>query len=128
MKCENPEQFCDENFLNFRALRQADNVSHQLHEILETCKLDVCKRFYKNDPNYQDYLEMRAEYKNKLPPKYEVALLRKSLSIAFYFSTARLSGNRQAYLMNYPEGTVVSMDPTSALGLLNLDAAYVLFT
>jgi hypothetical protein len=30
--------------------------------------------------------------------------------------------------MNYPEGTVVSMDPTSALGLLNLDAAYVLFT
>jgi hypothetical protein len=88
----------------------------------------VCRRFYRKDPNYQDYLEIKSQYKNNLPEKYQAGLLRKCLSIAFYFSTARLSNNGQAYLMNYPEGTVVSMDPTSALGLLNLDAAYVLFT
>lgn len=54
--------------------------------------------------------------------------MRKVLSIAFYFNTARLSGNGQAYLLNYPEGTLVSMDPTCALGLLNLDSPCVLFT
>jgi hypothetical protein len=31
-------------------------------------------------------------------------------------------------LLNYPEGTVVTMDPTSALGLLHLDSPSVLFT
>lgn len=54
--------------------------------------------------------------------------MRKCLSIAFYFSTARLSSNGYGYLLNYPEGTVVSIDPTSALGILNLDSPSVLFT
>lgn len=71
---------------------------------------------------------MKSQFKNNLPQKYSAALLRKCLSIAFYFNTARLSNNGQVYLTNYPEGSVVSMDPTSALGILNLDAAYVLYT
>lgn len=90
--------------------------------------MDVCKRFFRNDPNYQDFVQIKAQYKNLLPPKYQAALLRKVLSIAFYFNTARLTGNGQAYLLNYPEGTVVIMDPTSALGLQNFDSPSVLFT
>lgn len=70
---------------------------------------------------------MKTQFRT-FPQKYSDALLRKCLSIAFYFNTARLSSNGQVYLMNYPEGTVVSMDPTSALGLLNLDAMHVLYT
>ena len=63
-----------------------------------------------------------------MPEKYLNILLRKVLAIAFYFSTARLSNNATAYLLNYPEGTVVGMDPTSSLGLQNLDSQAVLFT
>lgn len=63
-----------------------------------------------------------------MPIKYKASLLRKCLSVAFYFNTARLSNNGQAYLLNYPEGTVITMDPTSALGLQNLDSPFVLFT
>lgn len=90
--------------------------------------MDICKKSFKNDPNFQDFLDIKVQYKNILPLKYQAALLRKVLSIAFYFNTARLAGNGQAYLLNYPEGTVVIMDPTSALGLLNLDSPSVLFT
>jgi pre-mRNA-splicing factor ATP-dependent RNA helicase DHX15/PRP43 len=53
MKCEDPNTYCDENFLNFRALRQADSINLQLHDILMTCNLEAAKRYYKNDPNYQ---------------------------------------------------------------------------
>lgn len=90
--------------------------------------MDICKRAFRSDINYKDFIEIKSQYKNVLPPKYQAALLRKVLSIAFYFNTARLSGNGQAYLLNYPEGTVVIMDPTSALGLQNLDSPSVLFT
>lgn len=71
---------------------------------------------------------MKEYYKNQLPEKYKTNLLRKCLAIAFYFNTARLSSNGQAYLLNYPDGTVVTMDPTSSLGLQNIDSPCVLFT
>jgi heme oxygenase len=74
-------------------LRQADNIKNQLFDLLKNCRVDACKKFYKNDQNYIDFLEMKQHYKDSLPPKYKAALLRKSLAIAFYFSTARLSGN-----------------------------------
>jgi hypothetical protein len=71
---------------------------------------------------------MIEHYGRTLPSKYKESLLRKTLAVAFYFNTARLSNNRQGYILNYPEGTVVGMDPTSALGLQNFDAETVLFT
>lgn len=55
-KCEDPNTYCDENFLNFRALRQADNINLQLHDILTSCNIDSIKKFYRNDPNYKEYL------------------------------------------------------------------------
>lgn len=128
MKTEDEDKFCDENFLNRRALKQADNIKNQLFDILSNTRMDVCKSFYRNDPNYQHFLEMKKNFKDNLPSKYRENLLRKCLSIAFYFNTARLSSNGQAYLLNYPDGTVVSMDPTCALGLLQLDSPCVLFT
>ena len=101
MKCEEPEKFCDENFLNFRALRQADNIKNQLYEILESCNMNCLERAYQEDPNYLYHLEMRDHFE-ELPEKYRETLLRRVLAIAFYFSTARLSKNAAAYLLNYP--------------------------
>ena len=117
MKCDTPEEFCDENFLNFRALRQSDNIKIQLYDILDNCNVDICRRMYKKDPNYLDHAEILEKYQKDPPEKYKSGLLRKVLSIAFYFNTAKLTSNRQAYILNYPEGTLVTLDPTSALGL-----------
>lgn len=55
MKAEEPEQFCDLNFLNFRGLRQSDNIKNQLFEILSKCRIDVCQRFYRDDKNWIEY-------------------------------------------------------------------------
>ena len=59
---------------------------------------------------------------HKIPQQYSQTLLRRCLSIAFYYSTARLSANGQAYILNYPEGTVAVLDPSSALGMQGKDA------
>ena len=83
---------------------------------------------FEQDPNYSDHLDVVDHYKESIPEKYTAALLRKVLSISFYFNTARLSNNGQAYLLNYPEGTVVSIDPTSALGIQNLDSPWLVYT
>lgn len=88
--------------MNFRALRQTDNIKNQLFDLLKNCRIDSCKKFFKNDQNYLDFLEMKHHYNQNLPLKYKAALLRKSLAIAFYFSSARLSSNGEAYLLNYP--------------------------
>ena len=56
MKIEEQEQFCETNHLNFRALRQADNIKHQLYDIVDTCKIDICRKHFLKDPNYCDHL------------------------------------------------------------------------
>lgn len=126
-KCEDPNTYCDENYLNFRALRQADNINLQLHDILASCNIESVKKFYKNDPNYKEFLEIKELYK-KIPPQYAKTLLRKCLSISFYFNTAHISANHQAYILNYPEGTVAIIDPTSALARQGKDAEILLYT
>ena len=57
-----------------------------------------------------------------MPPQYYKTLLRKCLSISFYFNTALISANQQAYILNYPQGTVAVIDPTSALARQGKDA------
>ena len=85
-----------------------------MHDILSACNLDNAKKFFKNDANYKDFQEIKTLYK-KIPAQYTNALLRKCLSISFYFNTANISANQQAYILNYPKGTVAMIDPTSAL-------------
>jgi hypothetical protein len=127
MKCEDPNTYCDENYLNFRALRQSDNINLQLHDILSACNIESVKKFYKNDANYKEFIEIKELYK-KIPPLYSKTLLRKCLSISFYFNTAHISANHQAYILNYPEGTVSIIDPTSALARQGKDAETLLYT
>lgn len=55
MKCEDPDLFCNENSLNFRALRQADHIKNQLYLILDNCNLDFCRKMFKKDPNFADH-------------------------------------------------------------------------
>lgn len=126
-KCEDPNKFCDDNFLNFRALRQADSINHQLHDLLETCNIESLKKYYRQDPNFQEYQEIKQLY-SKIPAQYSKTILRRCLAISFYFNTARISANEQAYILNYPEGTVVVLDLHSALSLQKKDAETLLYT
>ena len=72
-------------------------------------------------------MEIKELYK-KIPPQYSKTLLRKCLSISFYFNTANISANQQAYILNYPEGTVAVIDPTSALARQGKDGETLLYT
>ena len=113
--------------MNFRALRQSDSINLQLHDILDSCNIESVKKYYKNDPNYKEFLEIKELY-TKVPTAYAQKLLRKCLSISFYFNTARISANEQAYILNYPEGTIAILDPTSALALQEKDGEVLLYT
>jgi|JI6StandDraft_1071083.scaffolds.fasta_scaffold02350_6 hypothetical protein len=113
--------------MNFRAMRQAENIKNQLYEILGVCNIELCKRFYRKDHNYQDHKEIEQAEK-KLPPEYVRTLLRKALATGFYFNSAKIMNNAENYLLMYPEGTVVSLDPTCALSVQELYPKYVVFT
>lgn len=63
-----------------------------------------------------------------MKPEYIKTLLRKALSIGFYYNAAKRMNNAEQYILLYPEGTIVGMDPTSALALADKDPRYVIFT
>lgn len=109
-------EYCEENFLNFRGMRQAENIKNQLYEILGICNINLCKKFYGKDHNYQSHRDMEDTHKS-LPPEYVRTLLRKALATGFYFNSAKIMNNAENYLLLYPEGTVVTLDPTCALSV-----------
>lgn len=86
----------------------------------------MCKQFFKNDHNYQIHLKESKE--KTLKPEYIKTLLRKALSIGFYYNTAKRMNNAEQYILLYPEGTIVAMDPMSALALNEKDPRHVVFT
>lgn len=59
MRAEDQRKFCEENFLNFRALNQADNIKNQLYEILSNARIEVCRNFFRGDVNYVNFMEMK---------------------------------------------------------------------
>jgi hypothetical protein len=91
------------------------------------CNIDLCRRFYRKDHNYIEYKEL-LEKDKKLPPEYIRTLLRRSLATGFYFNSAKIMNNAENYLLMYPEGTVVALDPTCALAIQELYPKYVVFT
>ena len=92
-----------------------------------SCNIDGLRKFYRNDPNFKEFKEIKELYK-KIPSQYSKTLLRKCLSTAFYFHTATISANQQAYILHYPEGTVAVIDPTSALARQGIDTETILYT
>lgn len=55
--------------------------------------------------------------------------IKLSLCSGFYYNTARMMHNAEGgYLMVYPEGTVVDMDPNSVYTVMNYFPECVIFT
>lgn len=105
IKCEDPDEYCDANFLNFRALRQTDNIKNQLYEILNNnVNLENCRKQFLKDANYEKFIELKKNYKEKdnMPEEYVRTILRRNLAMSFYYNTARLTNNEEAYMLNYP--------------------------
>ena len=50
---DNSNEYCDYNFINARAMRQTDSIKNQLYDLIRNCNVDVCKRFFKKDHNYE---------------------------------------------------------------------------
>lgn len=50
------------------------------------------------------------------------------MAVGFYYNSAKIMNNADHYILLYPEGTVVSMDPSSALSLEEKYPRYVVFT
>lgn len=63
--------------------------------------MEVCRRFFKKDHNYQQHKTLLQEEK-KLPIEYTRTLLRKALSTGFYFNSAKIMNNGDNYILLYP--------------------------
>jgi hypothetical protein len=62
-----------------------------------------------------------------MPEEYVRIILGRNLAMALYYNTARLTNNEEAYMLNYPEGTVLGLDPTS-LSQQNIISPCLMFT
>jgi len=57
-------RWAEDNFLNFRCLKQAQNIKLQISELLHKVDLKICEKFLENDPICQFYQQKKKEFKS----------------------------------------------------------------
>lgn len=154
------EKFCRENFLNSRALKQAENIKVQVTDLVKGMNRNLCKQSYKSDSIYKLYKSAKILERDFLPrhadqcTAEETLLLsttskqkeegsseskpdtltpsevfRLSLFTGFFFNSARKIINKDgSYILVYPEGNVVDVDPQSVYVSTNFYPNFVIFT
>ena len=58
LKCK---RWVESHFLNFRALKQAQNIKSQIQELIRKVDVKVCEKFLMSDPLYQQYQEKKKD-------------------------------------------------------------------
>ena len=114
------EQWAKRNFLNARALRQAEQISIQISQLLSSLNSKTIHEQLK-----QDYIYSLCTDSKSLPA---VDKLCMSLASAFFFNAARkLHPTGEEYML-LGSGTVVSLDPGSAFVSQNYFPDYIIFS
>lgn len=114
------EQWARKNFLNARALRQAEQISIQISQLLSSLNSGTVHDQLKHDQIYS-----LASQAKSLP---YVDKLCMSLASAFFFNAARKLNPAGDEYMLLGSGTIVSLDPSSAFVAQNHFPDYIIFS
>ncbi|KAL4497398.1 hypothetical protein ABPG72_011333 [Tetrahymena utriculariae] len=152
-KCS--DGYAKSNFFNIRALKQGENIKIQINDLIKNIDKDVLKKFYKEDAMYLYYKENREKkdsdsksksssqkkedkYNEKFDQKNQKQqnpvltqsdIFRLALASGFYYNSARkVQNSTDSYLLIYPEGNVVDIDPQSVYSISQNYPPHVIFT
>ena len=111
--------------------------------MIKNTNQELCSGYYKKDPIYKIFQEskksdrdqLRRQKRHELDQSEEKDYLtpsdifRMSLTTGFFFNSARkLHNNENLYLLIYPEGNVVEVDPQSIYNTIQEFPNTVVFT
>jgi len=112
------ESWCKDHFVQYRALRQTQNIKEQILEYVDKIDFAECEK----------YLEFKPEPKNITTSKIKKNI-RKSLGIGFFMNSARKMGHlSDASYLNVSDGNVVLLDTSSSLYLNENFPDWVIYT
>ena len=61
----NVHRWAEENYLNYRALKQGQNIKSQLKELVHKVDIRICEKFLTHDPICQYYKQNKTESSKK---------------------------------------------------------------
>jgi len=125
------KSWAEDNFLNFRCLKQAQNIKLQISELLHKVDLKICEKFLESDPICKLYQEGKKEIKSSKSrddgfDRWEK--VRMALTAGFYFNSARKLANSQSDYLLLSEGNIVNLDPQCTFANKGIYPEYLIFT
>lgn len=121
LKSGKSDQFARENFLNMRALRQAGNVRDQIRDLIKSINYSIVEKFLVKDHIYCLSREKGTDYSDR-------QYFAMALCSSFFFNGARRVHNMSEDYLLLSEGTMVSIDPQSAIAVRQSYPEYIVFT
>lgn len=115
------DQFARENFLNVRALRQAENIREQIKDLTKLINYSIVEQFLKEDHIYKLYNQKSFQYTQR--QQFSMALCS-----SFFFNGARRMHNISEDYILLSEGTTVALDPQSAISICQSYPEFLVFT
>lgn len=117
--------------MNYRALKQGQNIKLQIGELLHKVDLKICEKFLENDPICKLYQEKKKEMKSSKSrddgfDRWEK--VRMALTAGFYFNSARKLANSQSDYLLLSEGNIVNLDPQCIFAIKGIYPEYLIFT
>jgi ATP-dependent RNA helicase DHX8/PRP22 len=125
------EEWCKQNFLHYRALKQAKKIKEQIREYMMKVNFRDCEKFF-NLKNI-NHLKNEVEVDNKnLMDDYEKtnSLVRMALSQGFFMNSAKKITNStdgSSYL-RISDGNVITIDQFSSISVKKMKPDLVLYT
>ena len=125
------EEWCKQNFLHFRALKQARKIRDQINEYMNKVNFRECEKYF-NLKNI-NYLKNEIEIGNQnLMDDYEKinALMRMTLCQGFFMNAAKKVSNSNdgSSYLRISDGSLITIDQYSSICIKNLKPELVLYT
>lgn len=122
------DEWCKNNFLHYRALKQARNIITQIKEYMDKVNFKDCEKFF-NRKNI-DYLVQEVDNDETMDDYEKInSLLRMSLCQGFYMNACRKipNGTEGSYI-RISDGSIVSLDQYSSVALKGMKPELMIYT
>ena len=123
------EEWCKQNFLHFRALKQAKKIRDQIFDYMSKVRFNECERFF-NMKNIK-YLIKEVEADPLLDDYEKVnTLMRMALCQGFFMNSAKRMTNTtdSVSYLRISDGNAVTLDQHSAISIKSIKPDFVIYT
>jgi len=116
------DRYARNNFINARALHQAENIRGQIGDLISTINYKIVEKFLSADHIYKlsKTISLKDYSRNER--------LAMSLCSSFFFNAARRVHTMSEDYLLISEGNMVNLDPSCAFSVLHTFPEYLIFS